>query len=277
MLPETFDFIGALSQEAAKVGIDVLVEIHSHYRTQLDISRRVDYTYDFALPPLLLHGLLTGDVAPLVNWLGMRPPNLVSVLDTHDGIGVMDVGADKAGDGGPGLLDDGQIDALVRAIHRNTNGASELATGAAASNLDLYQVNSTFYDALGRDERRYLLARAVQFYLPGVPQVYYVGLLGGANDVELLARTGVGRDVNRHYYTESEIAAALASSVVQQLVALIRFRNVHPAFEGEFSWEQRASAVLAFRWQQDGHFTELVADFAEGTFQCRSSGDGKGE
>ena len=159
-----------------------------------------------------------------------------------------------------------------RAIHRNTNGASELATGAAASNLDLYQVNSTFYDALGRDEDRYLLARAVQFYLPGVPQVYYVGLLGGANDVELLARTGVGRDVNRHHYTESEIEAALESSVVQRLLALIRFRNHHPAFDGEFSWEQRSPSVIAFRWQHHEHTTELVANFDEGTFERVSTG-----
>ena len=272
MLPETFTFISNLSRVASELGIDVLVEIHSHYRTQLEISRQVDYTYDFALPPLLLHALFTRDLAPLVVWLGVRPANVVSVLDTHDGIGVVDVGADRAGDGGPGLLDDGQIDALVAAIHRNTNGASELATGAAASNLDLYQVNSTFYDALGRDEDRYLLARALQFYLPGIPQVYYVGLLGGANDLELLARTGVGRDVNRHHYTGSEIDAALETSVVQRLLALIRFRNLHPAFDGEFSWEQRSPAVIAFRWQHHEHATELVANFDEGTFERVSTG-----
>ena len=276
MLPETFAFISSLSRTAAGLGIDVLVEIHSHYRTHLEISRQVDYTYDFALPPLLLHALFTGDVAPLVSWLEVRPRNVVSVLDTHDGIGVMDVGADRAGDGGPGLLDDGQIDALVRTIHRNTGGASELATGAAASNLDLYQVNSTFYDALGRDENRYLLARAVQFFLPGVPQVYYVGLLGGSNDVELLARTGVGRDVNRHHYTEAEIAGALATSVVERLLTLIRFRNHHPAFEGQFSWERRAPAVIAFRWRHNDDVAELVADFGEGSFDCRSTGDGAG-
>jgi len=272
MLPETFTFISSLSRLAKDLGIDVLVEIHSHYGTQLEISRQVDYTYDFALPPLMLHALFTHDLAPLVVWLGVRPPNVVSVLDTHDGIGVVDVGADRAGDGGPGLLDDGQIDALVAAIHRNTDGASELATGAAASNLDLYQVNSTFYDALGRNEDRYLLARAVQFYLPGVPQVYYVGLLGGANDVELLARTGVGRDVNRHHYTASEIETACETSVVQRLLSLIRFRNRHPAFDGEFSWEQRSPAVIAFRWQHHEHATELVANFDEGTFEHVSTG-----
>ncbi len=57
-----------------------------------------------------------------------------------------------------------------------------MATGAAASNLDLYQVNCIFFDAVGRDAGAYLMARAIQFFLPGVPPVYYVGLLAGEND-----------------------------------------------------------------------------------------------
>jgi hypothetical protein len=69
---------------------------------------------------------------------------------------------------------------------RHSGGQSREATGAAASNLDLYQVNCTFYDALGRDDGAYLIARAIQFFLPGVPQVYYVGLLAGENDMALL-------------------------------------------------------------------------------------------
>jgi sucrose phosphorylase len=83
---------------------------------------------------------------------------------------------------------------------------SRLATGAAASNLDLYQVNCTFYDALGRNDREYLLARAIQFFAPGVPQVYYVGLLAGENDITLQAKSGIGRDIKRHFYTPSGIA-----------------------------------------------------------------------
>ena len=85
---------------------------------------------------------------------------------------------------------------------------------AAASNLDLYQVNCTFYDALGRRDNEYLLARAIQFFAPGIPQVYYVGLLAGRNDMELLRRTGVGRDVNRHHYTAAEVNDELRRPVV---------------------------------------------------------------
>ena len=136
-----------------------------------------------------------------------------------------------------------QIDQLVERMHDNSGGTSRLATGAAASNVDLYQVNSTFYDALGQDDDRYLAARALQFWAPGRPQVYYVGLLAGANDVDLLRRTSVGRDVNRHYYTREEIDSDLQRPVVRALFALIRLRNAHPAFDGEFEID---AAVTGF-------------------------------
>ncbi|HIE62225.1 MAG TPA: hypothetical protein EYQ02_11470 [Microbacterium sp.] len=147
-----------------------------------EIAQRVDRVYDFALPPLVLFAAATGDHAPLARWIAERPENAVTVLDTHDGIGIVDVGPDAA-TGEPGLLDATQLDALVEAIHDATGGQSRAATGAAASNLDIYQVNSTFYDALRRDDRAYLAARAVQLFLPGVHQIYYVGALAGTNDI----------------------------------------------------------------------------------------------
>ena len=76
-------------------------------------------------------------------------------------------------------------------------------------------MNCTSFDALGRSGNEYLIARAIQFFVPGIPQVYYVGLLAGTNDMELLARTQVGRDINRHYYTSSELRSALADPVVR--------------------------------------------------------------
>ncbi len=99
----------------------------------------------------------------------------------------------------------------METIHERSQGESRQATGAAASNLDLYQVNCTFYDALGGRDDEYLIARALQFFAPGVPQVYYGGLLAGSNDLDLLRRTGVGRDINRHYYTPAELNDAAAT------------------------------------------------------------------
>lgn len=261
MLPETFAFIDRLTEQAHRLGIEVLVEIHSHYLQQIDIARRTDWVYDFALPPLVLHALYQADAKPLADWLAVRPANALTVLDTHDGIGVIDVGADAAGR--PGLLAPEAIDSLVETIHRRSRGESRQATGAAANNLDLYQVNCTYFDALGRDETAYLIARALQFFVPGIPQVYYVGLLAGVNDMALLAKTGVGRDINRHHFTRAEIDEAVARPVVARLFELIRLRNRHPAFAGRMTMTCDTARALTLTWRDGAHWARLAVDFAE--------------
>jgi sucrose phosphorylase len=271
MTPETFAFIGELSAEAAALGLRVLVEVHSYYLRQVEIARQVDRVYDFALPPLVLHALHTGDAGPLLRWLEVRPANCVTVLDTHDGIGVVDVGADPDDPGNPGLLTPQQIHDLVEAIHDASDGTSRSATGAAAGNVDIYQVNCTFYDALGRDDRRYLLARLVQFFTPGVPQVYYVGLLAGGNDTARAARTGEGRDVNRRTCTEAEVAAELDRPVVAALCRLIRLRNAHPAFHGTFRVLAGPPGTIELRWDTAAAYAALRADLAAATYELSFS------
>ncbi len=263
MIPETFAFIAELTSRARALGMEVLVEIHSHYLKQIEIAKQVDWVYDFALPPLVLHALYANDVGALARWLAISPRNAVTVLDTHDGIGVIDVGADS--DGTPGLLAPAEIDRLVEGIHSRSHGESQQATGAAASNLDLYQVNCTFYDALGRKDDDYLLARALQFFAPGIPQVYYVGLLAGTNDVSLLRSTGVGRDINRHRYTSAEIDAALATPVVQRQIELIRFRNTHPAFGGQVHIDAPSAHRLTITWSAGDARAALHVDVAQRT------------
>jgi len=259
MLPETYDFIAALSRRARELGMTVLVEIHSYHREQIEIAKRVDRVYDFALPPLILHALYQADAAPLKAWLAISPRNAITVLDTHDGIGVIDVGAD-ASTGRPGLLRPEQIDLLVETMHERTGGQSRKATGAAASNLDLYQVNSTYYDVLGRNDLAYLTARAIQFFTPGIPQVYYMGLLGETNDMTLLERSKVGRDINRHYFTKDELSSALQRPVTRALIQLIRVRNEHPAFNGSFHLLPCEDHKLRLRWERVGQFAELLVN-----------------
>ncbi|MBP2666721.1 MAG: Sucrose phosphorylase-like protein, partial [Firmicutes bacterium] len=117
-------------------------------------------------------------------------------------------------------------------------------------------------DALGGRETDYLIARALQFFAPGIPQVYYVGLLGGTNDMELLARTGVGRDINRHYYKDSEIETALKRPLVQEQIELMRLRNTHPAFAGEFQLDVPAENQIVLQWKLQEHWVRLHADLS---------------
>lgn len=268
MLDETYEFINQLAGQARQRGIDTLVEIHSHHQTQVDIAKRVDRVYDFALPPLVLHALFSADAVPLLRWLDMAPRNCVTVLDTHDGIGIIDVGPME---GKPGLLNDAQIDQLVEQIHHNSGGQSRQATGAAASNVDLYQVNCTYYDALGGDDCAYLIARAIQFFCPGVPQVYYGGLLAEQNDMALLTKTQVGRDINRPYLTADKVDAALERPVVAQLCELIRLRNTHPAFNGHFSM-QGEEGELVLTWEKDEQQIQLSVELPSRRAIIRASG-----
>jgi sucrose phosphorylase len=271
MMPETYAFIDQFAAQARALGIEVLVEIHAHHRQQMHIAACVDWVYDFALPPLVLHALAFKTALPLKHWIDIRPHNALTVLDTHDGIGVIDIGADATDRAGsPGLVPPAELDRLVEIIHEKSQGQSRQATGAAASNLDLYQVNCSFYDALGRDDNAYLIARAIQFFLPGVPQVYYVGLLAGHNDMALLDQSGVGRDINRHRYTPAEIAADLQRPVVQALLGLIRLRNQHPAFQGQFSITEATKTVLGLQWLAGDATARLRVDFAASHFEVQA-------
>jgi sucrose phosphorylase len=276
LLPETFAFIRKLSERAQSLGIDVLVEVHSHYRKQIELAAHVHWVYDFALPPLVLHAFAFRTAKYLRHWIGIRPANAVTVLDTHDGIGILDVGPDRSDGHAPGLIPSHELEQLVERIHSNSSGESRRATGASASNLDLYQVNCTYYDALGRDDLSYLLARAIQFFLPGIPQVYYVGLFAGHNDMQLLARTGIGRDINRHFYSSAEIERALLTPVVRDLMTLIRLRNSHPAFGGRFALEPGAEESLSLRWESGREFAQLRVWFEDLRYELQFSAQGSG-
>ena len=273
MIPETFDFIASLTEQAHALGIEVLVEVHGHYEDQLAIASRVDWVYDFALPPLVLHTLFSRTTAHLKRWLAIRPVNAVTVLDTHDGIGVTDVDADRRRGRAQGLLQRPQIDALVETIHVRSSGESRLASGDAASNLDADQINCTFYDAVGRRDAEYLIARAIQCCVPGIPQVYYVGLLAGGNDMDLLRRTGNGRDINRHYYPATELEQALQRPVVQSLLALLRLRNTHRAFSGTFRLLPSADDALALEWTASAGFARLEVNLTQMSASLTCSAD----
>ncbi len=262
MIPETYSFIQELTEKAHDLNIEVLVEIHSYYADQIEIAKRVDYVYDFALPPLILHAIFNRTGRYLNDWLAISPRNAITVLDTHDGIGVIDIGPDAKDKSRKGLVPDDDIDALVKEMHKRSKGTSAKATGEAASNLDLYQVNSTYYEVLGQDDDQYLLSRMIQFFAPGIPQVYYLGLTAEQNDMELLKETNVGRNINRHYYTKESLQDALERTVTQRLIKLIQLRNDHDAFNGTFS-QSLVDNALKMRWDNGVEFAQLSIDFTE--------------
>ena len=116
-------------------------------------------------------------------------------------------------------------------------------------------------------------ARAVQLFTPGIPQVYYVGLLAGRN-VPDLDPAADSREINRRRYTTAQVTDALHRPVGRALAALIRFRNRHPAFGGEFGLPPADPGELAMAWRSGAEHVLLTARPAEGSYELRFTRDG---
>ncbi len=235
--PGVWNLLGQCDEVLKDYGALLLPEIHEHYSMQLKIAEKGYFVYDFALPMLLIHALYYGEGKYLKNWLEICPRKQFTTLDTHDGIGVVDV---------KDLLPDEEINKTKEDIFKFGANVKKIYNTSAYNNLDIYQINCTYYSALGDNDNAYLLARAIQFFAPGIPQVYYVGMLAGKNDLELLEETKVGRNINRHYYTKEEVEMEIKRPVVHKLLELMRFRNNHPAFnlDGSFKVELENSNEL---------------------------------
>ena len=226
--PDIWDLLNEVRDEAAKYQVELLPEIHEHYSIQMKIADHDYFVYDFALPMVVLYSLYSGKSNRLANWLQMSPMKQFTTLDTHDGIGVVDA---------RDLLTDEELDYTSNKLYDVGANVKRIYSSEKYNNLDIYQINSTYYSALGNDDASYLLSRVLQCFAPGIPQVYYVGLLAGENDIELLESSKEGRNINRHYYTLEEIDREVERPVVKKLINLLRFRNTSKAFDLEGSFE----------------------------------------
>lgn len=260
--PEIWEMLERVQKILSPYQVEILPEIHEHYTIQLKMAEKGYWVYDFTLPMLLLHALHTGETASLVHWLQICPRKQFTTLDTHDGIGVVDA---------RGLLTDGQINKTKDLLFSKGANVNQIYNTQAYKNLDIYQINCTYYSALGNNDDAYTVARAVQMFAPGIPQIYYVGMLAGKNDIELVEATKNGRDINRHFYTIDELVREIKRPVVRKILKLMRFRNEFPAFEGDCETSANGP-VLSIRRVRGGYVAELTADIKSYTCSITYSG-----
>ena len=260
--PETWDMLERLRAMAAGYGLQLLPEIHATYaeKTYAEISRRGYMTYDFFLPGLLLDALETGSGALIRRWaeeLYSSNIRVVNMLGCHDGIPLLDL---------RGLVPEERIEKLIDTV---------VSRGGYVKNLygqknAYYQVNATYFSALGESEQTLLLCRAIQLFMPGIPQVWYLDLFAGKNDHEAVLRAGAGghKEINRANLTRGQAQNALRRDVVKKQLALLRFRNSFPAFgfDAALSLSQPEENVLLFEWKRDGYRAQLRADLKENAF-----------
>lgn len=243
--PQVWEILEWLKEYVSAFDVEILPEVHEHHDYHLKIARRGYWTYDFALPLLVLNALYHHTSADLLNWMAICPRKQITTLDTHDGIGVVDVA---------GLLTPEQVSRTLDGLDEKGANTRKIFSGPDYENLDIYQVNCTYFSALECNEDAYIAARTIQFFAPGIPQVYYVGLLAGENDLELVERTKNGRDINRHNYSLEEIAEAVQKPVVKRLFALMAFRSNYPAFNGDFTIEAAPDDHVRLKWTSGEFF-----------------------
>ena len=261
--PDVWELLEYAKAVLEPYNVEILPEIHEHYSIQQKLAKKGYLVYDFALPMLVLHALYSGSSNRLANWLRICPKNQFTTLDTHDGIGVVDV---------LGLLSEEEIKLTKDNLYSKGANVKRAYNTIEYNNLDIYQINCTYYSALGDNDDAYLLARAIQFFAPGIPQVYYVGLLAGKNDLELLEKTKVGRNVNRHYYSKEEVEREVKRPVVKKLMNLIKFRNECSAFDGDIEVIETDDGIIIHRMGSSGMSATLEANLKNHKFSI-SYGD----
>jgi sucrose phosphorylase len=253
--PEIYEFLDWITSVADSCGLAVLPEVHDRYPTHERLAAHGFWTYDFVLPGLVLAALETGNARRLATHLSRSPDRQFTTLDCHDGIPVRpDL---------DGVVEPSEMSDLAERIQRRGGNVNRILSDANAPEVDVHQLNSTYYSALDCDDERYVAARAIQLFAKGVPQIYYVGLLAGENDKAAVERTGDGRAINRHDYTVEEVGDALSRPVVGRVLELVRLRNTHPAFDGALDVADQGSS-LRLLWRNGDASCSLDVDLASG-------------
>ena len=252
--PEIYQFLDWITELAHSLGIELLPEVHAHYSIQYKLAERGHWIYDFILPYRVLEALLNKNSLALCDYLRERPAKQFTMLDCHDGVPIK-----------PDLDDLYESESARRLVDTCIARGSNLSLIYApkyhdVDGFNVHQIRGTYYSMLGADDDAYLAARAIQFFTPGVPQVYYVGALAGENDLAVLEQGGEGRDINRHNYSLNEIKKEVTRDVVRRLFKLIRFRNEYPAFDGEFTVLDSTEKKIHLLWMRDVYKASLVVD-----------------
>ena len=264
--PGTWDLLEKINDIAKANGLAVLPEIHASYEEKIyDVLAEKGYmVYDFFLPGLVIDAFERKNGIYLKKWIDEiieKKIQTVNMLGCHDGIPLLDL---------KGLLDEESIQNVIRATVDRGGYVKDLH---GAKNV-YYQVNATYYSALGEDDNRMLMARALQLFMPGKPQVWYLDLFAGKNDYEGMRRAGEGghKEINRTNLTKEQIEEALQKDVVLKQLEMLRCRNTCPIFseDAEISSELNGSE-MRITWKNSFGTAELQLDFAKETYHITIS------
>ena len=268
--PATWDVLTKVRELADKYNVRLLPEIHASYEEKIyeKIANKGYMTYDFFLPGLIIDAFEQQSGEVLKKWadeLVEKNIQVVNMLGCHDGIPLLDL---------KGLISEERIQSVIDTVVKRGGYVKDLH---GQKNV-YYQVNATYYSALGEEDKRMLLARAIQIFMPGKPQVWYLDLFAGKNDHEAVKRAGAGghKEINRTNLTIKEMEAGLQRDIVLKQLEMLIFRNTFTVFSNESDFSMKCSGSKLFiEWKNKEERAVLKADLSDFNFDILAEKNGE--
>lgn len=272
--PGTWDYLERIKKIAEKNNLLLLPEIHAEYGLHLhdEVAKEGYYIYDFFLPGLMIHAIENSSSTAILKWANeiiSKKYKTVNMLGCHDGIPVLDLkGKEVNGSYNKGLLEDKEIEEIMTTI-MDRGGRVKNLYDPSGKKISYYQVNATFYSALGEDDEKLLLARAIQLFMPGIPQVWYLDIFAGKNNYEAADKGGSGghKEINRTTLTTEDIEEGLKKDIVIKQLNLIKLRNTSSAFSGTAFINDEDENVIDIKWENNKEFAHLKANLKTHSFK----------
>ena len=279
--PGTWDYLERIEKIATQNALTILPEIHAEYGLHLHdkIAEKGYFIYDFFLPGLTIHTLETGNGKALLRWakeILQKGYKTVNMLGCHDGIPVLDLkGKSVDGEYHQGLLDDQEIAAVMDTIMARGGRVKNLYD-PSGKKISYYQINATFFSALAEDENKLILARALQLFMPGIPQIWYLDLFMGKNDYAAADQGGSGnhKEINRTSLSLKQVKEGLKKKGVRKQLEMMRLRNTSKAFLGQLSILETSGAKINMEWSNKNEKVHLIADLKSHRFTIKHTQNG---
>jgi sucrose phosphorylase len=265
--PGTWQYLERIKKIAQHNNLMLLPEIHAEYGLHLhdEVANKGYYIYDFFLPGLTIHTIENKTSKAILKWakeIIAKGYKTVNMLGCHDGIPVLDLKGKKVnGVYNKGLLEDPEIESIMNTIIERGGRVKNLYD-PSGNKISYYQINATFFSAIGEDEQKLLLARAIQMFMPGIPQVWYLDIFAGKNNYEAADNGGSAghKEINRTTLTMQDIEQGLKTEVVNKQLEIIRLRNTSKAFSGQIEIIDNVDSIIDIKWVNDGTIAHLKAN-----------------
>ena len=271
--PGTWEYLERIKKIAEQNNLMLLPEIHAEYGLHLhdEVANKGYYIYDFFLPGLAIHTIENKTSKALLAWakeIIAKGYKTVNMLGCHDGIPVLDLkGKEVNGAYNKGLLEDAEIESIMNTIMERGGRVKNLYD-PSGNKISYYQINATFFSALGEEEQKLLLARAIQMFMPGIPQVWYLDIFAGKNNYEAADNGGSAghKEINRTTLTMHDIEQGLKTEVVKKQLEIMHLRNTSNAFSGHVEINDAIDTIIDVKWVNGAAVAHLKANLETNSF-----------